>query len=462
MIIKDKDLPNGWEWVSLGDICKIETGTTPSRAKPEFFGEGLPWVTPGDFDGSTYISKGREAITELGIREGRGKVFPSKTVLLVCIGTIGKVAVAARKISANQQINSLICGSKIYPEFLYFYLVYNKANLVSIASSSTVPIINQERLGTIEIPLPPLSEQKRIAAIAQKADRLRRSRRYALQLSDTYLRSVFLEMFGDPLTNPKEWKIQALGDLLSIPPHIGTITPAQESGNQLCVRVGEVGEWYVDLNSCKYVSLSGHALKRFSLLPGDIVLARAIGSESHLGKLSIVGQSKLPVVFDSHLMRLRLDKSVICPEFFVVWMQTPGGRARFMQQARRTAIQFNINGEQIAAIAIPLPSPPLQEKFAQIAQKFDRLRTQQREADRQAEHLFQTILHRAFRGELTSQNADDEPESVLLQEIRAQQAKAEAEAKTATQAMGEAADYLGTKAKQQDIEPIQLKFPGFE
>ena len=113
---------------------------------------------------------------------------------------------------------------------------------------------------------------------------------------------------------------------------------------------------------------------------------------------------------------------------------------------------------------LPVSVPPLllQEKFAQIVQKFDRLRTQQREADRQAEHLFQTLLHRAFRGELTSQNADDEPESVLLEEIRAQQAKAEAEAKTATQAMGDAADYVGTKAKQQDIEPIQLKFPGFE
>jgi type I restriction enzyme S subunit len=111
---------------------------------------------------------------------------------------------------------------------------------------------------------------------------------------------------------------------------------------------------------------------------------------------------------------------------------------------------------------IYIPPLHLQEKFAQIVQKFDRLRTQQREADRQAEHLFQTILHRAFRGELTSQNADDEPESVLLEDIRAQQAKAEAEAKTATQAMGDAADYLGTKAKQQDIEPIQLKFPGFE
>ncbi len=105
-----------------------------------------------------------------------------------------------------------------------------------------------------------------------------------------------------------------------------------------------------------------------------------------------------------------------------------------------------------------VPPLSLPEKFAQIVQKFDRLRTQQREAERQAEHLFQTLLHRAFRGELTPQNADDEPESVLLEEIRAQQAKA----KTATQAMGDAADYVGTKAKQQDIEPIQLKFPGFE
>jgi type I restriction enzyme S subunit len=113
-------------------------------------------------------------------------------------------------------------------------------------------------------------------------------------------------------------------------------------------------------------------------------------------------------------------------------------------------------------IKIYIPPLPLQEKFAQIVQKYERLRTQQREGDRQAEHLFQTLLHRAFRGELTLQDSNDESASVLLEEIGAEQAKAEAEAKAATQAMGNAAEYLGTKAKQQDTEPIQLTLPGLE
>jgi len=111
-------------------------------------------------------------------------------------------------------------------------------------------------------------------------------------------------------------------------------------------------------------------------------------------------KTQIPIVFDAHLMRLRLERSLILPEFFMVFMQTPGGRARFMKQARQTVVQFNINGQQIANIEIPLPSISLQEKFAQIVQRFERLRIQQREADRQAEHLFQTVLHHAFRGEL--------------------------------------------------------------
>ncbi|MEG4058331.1 MULTISPECIES: restriction endonuclease subunit S [unclassified Microcoleus] len=459
MIIQDKDLPNGWEWVSVGDICNIETGTTPSRAKPEFFGEGLPWVTPGDFDGSTYISKGREALTELGIREGRGKVFPSKTVLLVCIGaTIGKVAVAARKISANQQINSLICGLKIYPEFLYFYLVYNKANLVSVASSSTVPIINQERLRTIEIPLPPLAEQKRIASIAQKADRLRRTRRYALQLSDTYLRSVFLEMFGNPATNPKSWEAGTLDDVIISAKDGPHVSPNySDSGIPfLSTRNVKKGELiWEDLKFISYEDAKQH-WKKCKPERGDVLYTK--GGTTGLAK-AIDFDREIAVWV--HIAVLKLRRERVIPSWLESMLNTDFCYKQ-SQELTFGIVNRDLGLQRMPKIKIYIPPLHLQENFAEIVQKFDRLRTQQREAERQAEHLFQTILHRAFRGELTSQNADDEPESVLLEEIRAQQAKAEAEAKTATQAMGDAADYVGTKAKQQDIEPIQLKFPGFE
>jgi len=95
-------------------------------------------------------------------------------------------------------------------------------------------------------------------------------------------------------------------------------------------------------------------------------------------------------------MRLRPDNSRVLTPFLAYWLKTDGGRARFMRQARRTAVQFNINTEQLSSIEIPLPPLPFQQKFAQIVLKFERLRAQQREAERQAEHLFQSLQHQAF------------------------------------------------------------------
>jgi type I restriction enzyme S subunit len=391
--------------VQLGSVCEIN----PRKAN------GLNPEAQCSFIPMEYVDDYLGAITETSVRqvsevEKGYKSFQEGDVLFAKITPCmenGKCAIAKNLVNrigfGSTEFHVIRTQDRIIPEWVYYFLrqevVRKEAerNMTGSAGQKRVP---SKFLAETIIPLPPLHEQKRIAAILSKADRLRRLRRYARELSDGYLGSVFLEMFGDPVANPRGWEITELGNLLRITPHIGTIVPAQEKGDQLCVRVGEIGDWYIDLGACKYVSLTGEDLKRFLLLPGDIVLARAIGSEAHLGKLSIMGYSKMPVVFDSHVMRLRLDDTFILPEFFMLWMRTSGGRARFMQQARRTAVQFNVNAQQMAAIEIPLPPLILQQEFAEIVQKYERLRTQQREAKRQAEYLFQSLLHRVFRGEL--------------------------------------------------------------
>ena len=168
-----------------------------------------------------------------------------------------------------------------------------------------------------------------------------------------------------------------------------------------------MGDWHINLKQCKYVSLIGKDLERFTLVPGDLVLARAIASEDHLGKLSVMDTSSIPIVFDSHVMRLRPDPSRLLTVFLACMLNTDGGRAQFMRQARRTAVQFNINAEQISELDIPLPPLPHQQRFARIAARYERLRCQQREALRQAEHLFDTLVHRAFRGELGSRDVGE-------------------------------------------------------
>ncbi len=372
--------------VELGEICSF------------YYGENLPEARRSGGSTPVYGSNGIIGWHNQSITKGQ-------TIIIGRKGSIGEIHFSKQAcwpIDTTYYIETTKKSCDL--RWLYYMLV--AIDLTGLNKSAAVPGLNRDDAYEKQIPFCSLPEQKRIASMLEKADRLRRLRRYALELSGTYLQSVFLEMFGDPVTNPKGWEITPLGDMLSISPHLGTITPAKESGKQLCVRVGEVGEWDINLGKCKYVSLEEKEFKRFSLQSGDIILARAIGSEAHLGKLSIMGKSSTPVVFDSHLMRIRTDSSRLLTFFLACWLKTDGGRARFMQQARQTSVQFNINTEQIASIELPVPPISLQQKFVKIIEKHLRLQAQQREAERQAEHLFQTLLHKAFQGELAS-NEDE-------------------------------------------------------
>jgi type I restriction enzyme S subunit len=322
-------------------------------------------------------------------------------------------------------------------------------------------MVTRDDIESLQVPLPPLAEQKRIAAIAQKADRLRRTRRYVLQLSDTYLRSVFLEMFGDPVTNPKGWQTGQLNELCDKVidcPHSTPIYALDETP-YACIRSSDIQKGYLDWSTTKYVDYDEYVKRvaRSIPLPSDVIYCR---EGARFGNAAKIPTGK-KVCLGQRMMLFRADFKVATPEFIWGFLNCERTYQQAVRRVGGTASP-HVNVEDIKAFATIIPPLPLQEKFAQIVQKFERLRTQQWEGDRQAEHLFQTLLHRGFRGELTPQHAKDDPASVLLEEIGVEQAQAEAEAKDATQAMDDAAEYLGTKAKQQDTEPIQLTLPGLE
>jgi type I restriction enzyme S subunit len=372
-----------------------------------------------------------------------------------------------------------VCTTEILPVLpfpnkinrVYLYLTLLSSEFVNWASlnvsGANLPRLDPKRLVEFKLPLPSLKEQERFAAIAQKADRLRRTRRYALQLSDTYLQSVFLEMFGDSFSNTKGWQYKEFGDIIT------TLTDYHANGSYEILRnhVGlldkpdyalmirttdlERGDF---LKNLKYISKIAYDFLGKSKLFGGEIIINKIGSA---GQVYLMPYLNKPASLAMNQFLIRLNNQ-LCVNTYIYHLLISNYGKTILDNRIQGAVTKTITKDAIRDLYIPLPPLPLQEKFAQIVQKFERLRTQQREGDRQAEHLFQTLLHRAFRGELTPQDSNDEPASVLLEEIRAEQAQAEAEAKAATQAMGDAAEYLGTEAKQQDIEPIQLTLPGLE
>lgn len=251
--------------------------------------------------------------------------------------------------------------------------------------------------------LAPLDEQKRIAAILSKADRLRRLRRYARELSDGYLQSVFLEMFGDPVSNPRGWEVKTLSELKTKFAY-GTNAKCYPESNGLPVlRIPNVLSQKIDLNDLKYAELPDKETQKLLLKAEDLIFVRTNGNPDYVGRCAVFdleGQ----YLYASYLIRARLDQNSVNSWYLDAFLRTESGRKAMFPYIRTTAGQSNIGMEGLGQIPVPLPPLPLQQKFAHIVQKYERLRAQQRESARQAEHLFQSLLDRAFQGELTINN----------------------------------------------------------
>ena len=326
-----------------------------------------------------------------GLLRTRG-AFVSANHLPLCMNT------STIRFKAKEEISDL--------NFLKFWLdsLEFRQQVTRFVTGSAQQNFGPSHLKEIKISLPPIAEQKRIAAIAQKCDRLRRTRRYTQQLSDSYLRSVFLEMFGDPVTNPMNWDVEPLGNSLDRIESGVNFKPISENE--------PASEWRVlKISAVSFETFNPFASKPISpkttfnesliVQKGDLLMSRANTTEL-VGAVNIVREKPPKVLLPDKLWKLKFSQtSNLKPDYVFYVLRHPRLRKMIGDMASGTSGSMqNITKEETLTLPIPLPPLSLQEKFAQIVQRFERLRVQQREADRQAEHLFQTVLHRAFRGEL--------------------------------------------------------------
>jgi type I restriction enzyme, S subunit len=252
----------------------------------------------------------------------------------------------------------------------------------------------------LEIPFPPLNDQIRIAHLLGKVEGLIAQRKQHLQQLDDFLKSIFLEMFGDPVRNEKGWESFLFSNLFSSPPRIGTTKPVSPDGIIPVIRVGELGEFQVKFNNCKKVTLENAALDKCRVEEGDILLARAIASQSHLGKASLITKLEQDTAFDSHVMRIRFNYDQVNPVFAYHWLKSDGGRSRFLNAGGKTSVQFNINSKQISSINMPLPPHDLQIQFATIVEKVEALKSRYQQSLIDLESLYGALSQKAFKGDL--------------------------------------------------------------
>jgi type I restriction enzyme S subunit len=264
-----------------------------------------------------------------------------------------------------------------------------------MANQAVVPILNNERLSEINFAYPPLTEQKRIASLLARADRLRHLRRTAHELGESLLQSVFLEMFGDLGTNEMGWDFATLEDLDTDFIYGTSQKCFSEPKGYPVLRIPNVLHSRIDLDDLKYAEVPEKEAKNILLKHGDIIFVRTNGNPDYVGRCAVFNLDK-DFLFASYLIRARLDLSKINPVFLLTFLQTAKGREAMAPYIRTTAGQSNIGIEGLGQIPVPLPPLNLQEEFAGVVARVESLRGRMSEGERQVEGLFESMLAQSF------------------------------------------------------------------
>jgi type I restriction enzyme, S subunit len=380
----------------LGDECETTSGGTPSRSIASYYGGGIPWVKSGELNDGT-IMRTEETLSKLGLERSAAKVFPARTLLIALYGaTVGKLAILGTPAATNQAVCAIFPSERVCTEFLFYYLLSQREHLLDKRTGGAQPNISQDVIRELSLPLLDLSEQGRVAGRLEQADRLRRTRRYALELTETLLPAAFLEFFGDPQRNPRNWDRGIIDDVLIFSQY-GTSQKSNPARHGYPVLgMGNITDnGSLGLSALAYVELPKDDFEKLALKRGDIIFNRTNSSEL-VGKTACWNLD-MDAVLASYLVRLRLKPEVL-PEFFSAMLNTRYFKNLFRDRCKKAVGQSNISPTLLREFPVYIPPLPLQQKFVALVHRVERLRAVQCEALRQAEHLFASLLDRAFSG----------------------------------------------------------------
>lgn len=314
----------------------------------------------------------------------------------------GKCAIARNLVNGigfgSTEFHVARAHEDVIPEWIYYFLRQEKVrreamrHMTGSAGQQRVPAAF---LREVQIPLPPLAEQQRIAGLLRRADRLRRLRRYALDVSAGYLQAVFVEMFGDE----SEHQAAELEDLLREDPKNGLYLDSEKYGKGTpIIRINNFYDGVLNSDTeFKRVQASQRQISEFCVTTGDILINR-VNSIEYLGKCALVERLREQTLYESNMMRVRVDLGRIVPQYLARYLSSQQAREQIRQLARKSVNQASINQSDVKSLRIVLPGIDLQWRYEGVVRKFRGLENQQQEALRQAEHLFQALLRRAFAG----------------------------------------------------------------
>ncbi len=380
--------------VPITSVCDIVVGRTPSRYNPQFWGEGFPWLSIADMNQGELLSKTKESITELAVKECKCKPIPKNTVLFSFKLSIGKVGISAVDLFTNEAIAAFFIkdSSRLDTKFLFYSL---KSTDYSIGSNKAVmgKTLNKEQLKKFSISLPPLEEQLQIVKILDLAQALIEKRKQAIAYLDDYVKAVFLDMFGDPVSNPKGWETEKFGNLGTLDrgksKHRPRNAPELLGGVHPLIQTGDIASSniYIETYNSTYSDIGLKQSKKW--MKGTLCITIA----ANIAKTGILSFDSC---FPDSVVGFLPDTSKTNAIFVHFWMSF---FQKILEDNAPESAQKNINLKILRELKVIQPPIQAQDKFALTLEKVVSARQKMLSQLKELENNFQAKLQRAFRSD---------------------------------------------------------------
>ena len=419
------EVPENWVWVRLGTIAEIVTGGTPSKKHPEYYGGNFPFYKPSDLDQGRLTYDASEYLSEEGKKVSR--IIPKNSTAVCCIGSIGKCGYLMCEGTTNQQINSAI--PKINSLCLYYYLCTENfvQNLLSMASATTIAIVNKSKMESCAFPLPPLSEQQRIVErIEELFAKLDEAKERLQEVADSFvvrkaaiLHKAFTgELIGKQVTELVP--LENLVDLIKIGPFGSSLHESDyiENGIPLVNPKHIVQQRIVPQSKISISDEKAEELSSYKLKENDIVLGR----RGEMGRCAPISNREENWICGTGSMIIRLKKEYDAKLYSLIL----GSQATvtYLENSAVGSTLKNLNEKIVRKIPVPQFSS---EEQHEIVRLIDDLLARERAAQQATEQALasidlmkKSILARAFRGELGTNKASEASALELLRQVLAE------------------------------------------
>ncbi len=385
--------------VKLSDAFELQMGKTPSRNNSAYWNGTNKWVSIADLgNADKYISKTKEMITDVGVRESGIKLVPKDTVIMSFKLSIGKTAITAEDMFTNEAIMAFIDKHTYQIDKDYIYHLFSGMDWSEGSNKAVLGMtLNKATLSQKEIKIPSLEQQKEIACSLDKMDKLIALRKQQLEKLDELVKARFVELFGDMMLNSMGWSEARLDTIADVVSGItkGRKVKTTELIEVPYMAVSNVKDGYIDWTTVKTIMATQAEIEQYRLLPYDVLMTEG-GDPDKLGRGAIIHEPPANCIHQNHIFRVRLNQTQIIPEFMEQYLKQQKAKRYFLGCAKQTTGIASINMTQLKALPVLVPPIEVQKEYKLFVEQTDKSKLAIQQSLEQLETLKKALMQQYF------------------------------------------------------------------